>query len=291
MLYTIGNEQLSVTISSYGAELQSIRNSQGVEYLWQGNPIYWNDRAINLFPYVGRLTEGTYLLQNKRYQMDIHGFIKSSNFQAEQTSLRSVSFWFCDDTLTRMQYPYSFLYRESYEVSQGTIIITYEILNRCKHEMHFGIGGHPGFNVPLDVDLEFSDYYLEFSNACKPFRVGMSKECFVSGIDEPFPLINGNILPLNHGLFVNDAIILTGMDSTVTLKCDKNDGAVSVCFPQMRYLGLWHKPNTDAPYLCIEPWASLPSRQGIIEDLEQQPDLICLPVNETYRNTWSIRIE
>lgn len=38
---TLSNELLTVTASSLGAELQSIRNNlTGHEYLWQGDPYY-----------------------------------------------------------------------------------------------------------------------------------------------------------------------------------------------------------------------------------------------------------
>jgi galactose mutarotase-like enzyme len=59
----------------------------------------------------------------------------------------------------------------------------------------------------------------------------------------------------------------------------------------MKYLGLWHVPKTKAPYICIEPWSSLPSRQDIVEEFENQSDLISLPSGETYNNPWVITIE
>ena len=34
------NEKLTVTISAHGAELQSIKNAEGREYLWQGDEKY-----------------------------------------------------------------------------------------------------------------------------------------------------------------------------------------------------------------------------------------------------------
>ena len=54
MNYTINSEKLSVTVSTKGGEMQSIRTNDGTEYLWQGDPNTWPDRALNLFPYVGR---------------------------------------------------------------------------------------------------------------------------------------------------------------------------------------------------------------------------------------------
>ena len=58
MLYTIQNSQMRVTIDSLGAQLMSITAADGTEYLWGGDEAYWRNRAPNLFPYVGRLTEG-----------------------------------------------------------------------------------------------------------------------------------------------------------------------------------------------------------------------------------------
>ncbi len=40
-LHTLKNEQLTVTASSFGAELQSVTGADGVEYLWNGDPAYW----------------------------------------------------------------------------------------------------------------------------------------------------------------------------------------------------------------------------------------------------------
>ena len=46
------NEQLSVVVSEKGAELQSIKDANGKEYLWQADPKYWNRRSPILFPIV-----------------------------------------------------------------------------------------------------------------------------------------------------------------------------------------------------------------------------------------------
>ena len=80
MNHQISNDNLSVLVSEHGSELQSIRNKDQIEYLWQGDPAYWSGRAPTIFPYVGRLTEGSYYFQNKRYEMSIHGFASTQEF-------------------------------------------------------------------------------------------------------------------------------------------------------------------------------------------------------------------
>lgn len=37
------------------------------------------------------------------------------------------------------------------------------------------------------------------------------------------------------------------------LTSDKGKKSIHVNYPDMPYLGLWHWPKTDAPYICIEP--------------------------------------
>ena len=58
----------------------------------------------------------------------------------------------------------------------------------------------------------------------------------------------------------------------------------------MPYLGIWHAPETDAPFVCIEPWSSLPSTDGVIDEFETKPDFITVEPKETYTNSWSISI-
>ena len=155
--------------------------------------------------------------------------------------------------------------------------------------MYFGLGGHPGFRVPLTEGKHFEDYCLRFAEPCSPKRVGFTPDCFVTGENTEYTLSNGTDIPLRHDLFDDDAIVLRDMAREVTL-CSDDMRAVTVRYPQMRYLGIWHMPKTDAPYVCIEPWLSLPAHAGRKAVLEEQEDLVALAPGETYRNLWSIEI-
>ena len=79
------------------------------------------------------------------------------------------------------------------------------------------------------------------------------------------------------------------MAREVTLECGGGP-SITVRFPGMQYLGLWHWPKTDAPYVCIEPWCSLPADAGKITVFEEQSDLISLEPGKTYTNDWTITI-
>lgn len=286
---TISNGILTVQIDSLGASLQSIRENT-TEYLWQGDPAYWPEQAPNLFPYVGRLTGGSYRYAGKLYHMDIHGFAKNSLFEIVMARQSEARLSLRDDARTYSQYPFHFSLDVSCRLTGKRLDITFQVQNRDEKDMYFGIGGHPGFRVPIERGLNFEDYLLEFPETCCPKRICFSADHFVTGEPVPYALKEGRYLPLSHGLFEDDALVLTDIPRQVTLTSPKGNKGVRLSFPEMSYLGLWHTPCTDAPYVCLEPWASLPSRKGVLEDLQTQPGLLLLAPGEVSFYKWSIEI-
>ena len=291
MEYKIKNEFLTVIVSDRGAELQSVKGSDGTEYLWQGNQEIWGDRAPNIFPYVARMTDGKYTVYGNEYRMKIHGFVMYATLQMERQSEDSLTFCLESNEATREQYPFDFTYRITYILKEHTLKIVTGVENRSDRRMYFGTGGHPGFNVPLEDGFAFSDYYLEFDQPSKPTRVGFTEACFLNGRDEPYALENNRRIPLRHDLFDEDAIVLKNTARSVRLVCDGGRHSVTVSWPEHGYIGFWHMPRMEAPYVCIEPWSSLPSRDGVVENLAQQSDLIGLDAGKTYENTWTIEIQ
>ena len=290
MIYTIKNDSLKVEINSRGGEIWSIVKD-GTEYLWQGDAKYWGDRAFNLFPYIARLTDGKYTVDGQTYSLTIHGFVNYTELNVLEQSEDSIVLGITQTAETLEKYPYDFHYSVAYTLKGDKLEVKFAVSNDNDKTMYFGVGGHPGFNVPLEEGLGFEDYYLEFDTDEEPVRVGFSKTCFLNGQDKPFALAEGNRIPMAHNMFDNDAIVLTAMSKGITLKSDKSAKSVHVEYPEMDYLGIWHMPFTDAPYVCIEPWTSLPSRQDVVEDLATQPSLVSLPARESYENTWTIQIQ
>lgn len=288
MLHAIKNQFLTITASEQGAELQSILACDGTEYLWQGDETYWKDRALNIFPYVARLTEGQYEMDKNRYRMPIHGLAPYMRFSFSGGQDDTMTFTARDTQETLNSYPRHFVFRVSYRLRENVLSVIYEVENRDGKTLFFGLGGHPGFNVPLRAGLGFADYRLEFSQPCWPRRIGFTPECFLDGTDAPFPLEYGRQIALRHELFDNDAVVLTDMAREVTLFTPEDSHGITVSFPQMPYLGLWHTPKSDAPYLCIEPWCTLPSKQDEIAVFERDALLRLLP-GEVYCNQWQIR--
>lgn len=289
MNYTIKNDILNVEISSFGAELQSIKRNN-VEYLWQGDENSWKNRATNIFPYVGRMQEGKYTYKGKTYEMGGHGLVRHIDFTVEKSEDQKIIFKMISNEETLKSYPFNFEYFITYELKEDTLFITSKVVNKDNKAMYFGLGGHPGFITPLDNSLKFEDYYLEFDECAKINNIRVSEKGLITHKEE-YPLKDDKILNLTHNLFDNDALIFENMSKGVMLKTDKDNKSVYVKYEDMTYLGIWHSPKKEVNFVCIEPWTSLPSRDGIIEDIEKQENLIYLEENKQYENKWSITIK
>jgi len=290
MRITIGNETLSLTVDTVGAQMMHLQTAFGREYLWQGDPKYWVDRAPTLFPFIGRLTNDSYQFRGQVYPMGIHGFAAASEFAVEEQTANKLVLLLKSNETTLRQYPFDFALYITYALQENTLEITYRVENNSDYVMPFGIGGHPGFRVPWVEGERFEDYRLEFSQACQPDRIGFTPAVYLSGHDDAYSLVESKYLPLKHELFDEDAVILKNMAREVTLRSCVSGGAITVSYPDMPYLGIWHWPCTDAPYVCIEPWSSLPARQDVVEEFSCKSDLVHLAPGKTYENCWTITI-
>ena len=113
---TLHNDRLSIEVSSFGAELQSIKDGDGKEYLWQGDDKYWGRRSPILFPIVCGLWKGTYRTEGDTYSLGRHGFARDMNFQLLKLTEQSVTYLLHDNENTLRQYPYHFMLTVTYKL-------------------------------------------------------------------------------------------------------------------------------------------------------------------------------
>ena len=290
-LYTIENQEIKVTITDQGAEMISlIGKADNTEYLWQGDPTYWTGHAYNLFPICGRLTEGKYTYRGNTYEMNLHGFFRKSHVDMYEQGDNFISFRMVDSEATRKIYPFGFDFTLTYTLMENTVVTTFDVINTGDNDLIFAVGGHPGFNLPMGGEGAFEDYYLEFDEPCETRKLVMSETCYYMNDTVPFPLRDGKYLSLTHDLFDNDAIFLANAAEGVTLKSGKSGKYVHLSYPDMKFVGLWHAPKTEAPYMCIEPWTSVPAIDGVIDDFETKLEMNKLAPGATYTNSFSITV-
>lgn len=304
MIYTLKNSEMEVQVSSKGGELVSLRDADQTEYIWIGDARYWKRHAPQLFPCIGRLTNNQYRMDGALHEMGQHGFLRDYELTkveseeqdivldgvADPAGAASLHLQLTSDASTRQLYDRDWTVDIFYRLCGKTLSVKFQVRNRDVRTMRFGYGIHPGFNVPLNPALRFEDYRLDFHEVSTPKQMELTERYTISGGMHDYTLEEGRYLPLQHSLFNHDAIILKDMPHTVTLGSQKDEKKVTVTFPDMPYLGIWHAPETDAPFVCIEPWSSLPSTDGVIDEFETKPDFITVEPEETYTNSWSISI-
>lgn len=290
MIYSIENKILKATVDTSGAQLQSIYSkATETEYLWQGDPAYWAGRAYNLFPTIGRMYKNTYTYDGNEYSLRCHGIARYRAFQLTDRTATKLTFRLTEDEDSLKEYPFKFEFFIRYELKEATLEISFIVKNTDEKELIFALGGHPGFNVPFGKGA-FEDYYLEFSEKTKVLFHTLSESKFMTGEKLPLPLTEGVRLPLRHELFDNDAAILGNTCREISLKSKADPRYITVKYPDFRYLGVWHTPETDAPFVCIEPWSALPATDGVITDLSAKEDMTRLAPGKTYKTSWSIEI-
>ncbi|MBR2499404.1 MAG: aldose 1-epimerase family protein [Clostridia bacterium] len=289
MIKKLENDFLSVEINEFGAELFSIKGKKsGFEYLWQGNPEFWKGRATILFPICGRLFAGKYIYKNKEYEMPIHGIAKLFEFNSRVISNKEIEFELKSSEKTKKYYPFDFIFKVKYKLKNNLLITKFIVKNTGEDVMFFSYGGHPGFNVPFSKNEKFENYYLEFSTN-EMSKLIFSETCFDTGENEKISFTKKKLL-LNHNLFDNDALFFKSESDKVKLKSTKSKNSIELCYKNMTCLGVWHKPKTDAPYICIEPWHGIPSKDGVIDDIETKSQMIKLDPNKKYTNLFTMKI-
>ena len=156
------NDKLTVEVSSHGAELQSIKNAEGHEYLWQGDEKYWPRRSPLLFPIVCGLWKDEYRVDGKTYSLPRHGFARDMDFVVLDKTETSVTYGLDANEETLKVYPYEFHLNVRYVLKEDTVNVFWIVKNTGKEEMHFQVGGHPAFNLP-DVAEGYSTLEKEMA--------------------------------------------------------------------------------------------------------------------------------
>ena len=285
-MITITNDELIVAINEKGAELQSIQLS-GVEYLWQADANFWGKHAPVLFPVVGELKDGKYIFKNKEYKLPRHGFARDKIFEAEQKDTTCAIFTLKSNEETFAVYPFEFILRVKYMIKGNELFCTYYVQNINADTMYFSVGGHPAFNVPLNKNLLYTDYALQFDKDDLLKRY-LLKAGLINDETESIQL-NKKMLQLKPELFYNDAIVLKHISSKkIILKTNKDPHGLKFKFNGFPYFGIW--AAKDAPFVCLEPWCGITDNIRHNHELINKEGINQLAAGDNWQKAWSVEL-
>lgn len=148
---TLKNKALTLNISLHGAELTSIRDSFGREFLWQADPAFWKRHSPVLFPIVGSLWDKHFRVNGREYEMGQHGFARDMDFRLVSESEDEMWFELKSSPETLAKYPYEFTLCIGYRLEANKIHVMWEVSGDDSQTMWFQIGAHPAFYLPRFV--------------------------------------------------------------------------------------------------------------------------------------------
>jgi galactose mutarotase-like enzyme len=274
--HTLRSDGIAATILAHGAELCSLKDSRGLELLWQAGP-EWPRHAPLLFPIVGKLKNDELRHRGKTYPMTQHGVARDHRFEWVEREPDRCALVLTDNAATRQRYPFAFRLAVTYALQHSDLDVMLEIANTGEETLPASIGAHPAFNWPLLAGLEKQAYALTFSDE-EPAPVRRLKDGLLRAAPEPTP-VHGKTLALSERLFDDDAVILDRLASTSVRYAADRGPSIEMFWEGFRELGVWSKP-AGAPFVCIEPWYGTASPSEFDGEFADKPGLMHIAPGE-----------
>ena len=287
-MYTLKNDQLEISINAHGAELVRVVKA-GHDYLWDGNPAFWGRTSPVLFPIVGTVAKGKYLVEGVEYELPQHGFARDLVFDVVSTTNDEIWFSLVASDKTRAVYPFDFELRIGYVLHDAQVAVKWEVVNRGDKVMPFSIGAHPA----LLAGPELADYSLQmgtsmgietyvFDNARGLVDVDAEKVEIIENL--PF-------LPLSKDLFAEYPTLILEGESEIMLRSYTHDREVEIAFDGFPYVGIWSPINAAgevAPFVCVEPWYGLADTSEVPGELKNKVGIQMLKAGEEFTASYTM---
>src|SRR5574344_1134830 len=306
---TISNHILTVTVSSHGAELVSIKKSPNArnrstrqtnsdtEYLWQGDDAngthFWNRHNPILFPVVGRLWNDTYRVGDAQYHLPQHGFARDSEFQFVDSltptrQKNSLTLQLESNENTHAVYPYDFVLQVNYKLYESTVIAIWSIVNKGPNIMYFQIGAHPAILYPnFNVnDLVHAHLVWNYPRESKKMTLLGESGCCLQKYGKIEP--TDAVLPLTDNTFEKGALVKESSLGYLTMLTPDKSPYVSVICSKADVWGIWAPNKPNCPFVCLEPWCGRADDEGFEGDISQRKYIKALAPNSKFMFQYGI---
>ncbi|NQX28515.1 aldose 1-epimerase family protein [Microbacteriaceae bacterium VKM Ac-2854] len=281
--YTLGSAALSLTVATHGAELTSLRDAAGTEFLWQAGP-EWRRHAPVLFPIIGRVPEDTIQHNGSRYELRQHGFARDREFALAGIAADEAVFRLESDDETRAKWPFDFALIIAYAVTDASVRITQTVENTGSVPFGASVGNHPAFGYPLPGAT--GAHRVEFSQP-EPEGFKRAPENLLLPTSYAAPFVDG-ALPVDEALFEDGVLIFDEPKRRTVRLSAEGATPITIDTGDFDVIGVW-KP-VDAPFLCLEPWRSIPTPDGWNGDIIDKPAQFTLQPGESRAFSYSITL-
>lgn len=287
-LIKLQSPRLSCTIAICGAELLSLCDETARdEFIWQRDPAYWAASAPILFPVIGRMKDGGYVLDQQFYEIPKHGFARDLDFAVVVADESNATFRLTDNARTIANFPFAFALEVKFSLQASTLTVDYHVENRSMRVMPFALGSHPAFALPVESG-GIEDWSIVFSESEAPLYHRVT-ENLLSSTPAPFIFSADNSIPLSQTLFDHDALIFKNIRSRkLKLQHRKHGTRLTFDTGGAPVLGIWSKPG--APYVCLEPWWGFDDSSEIHPEIFARPAMLRLAPGEIFKANYQITV-
>jgi galactose mutarotase-like enzyme len=269
----VSSPELHAEINPLGAQLSILRDRDGRDLLWNGDPTVWNGRAPVLFPIVGELAGGKYRVAGETYHLSRHGFARGKVFEVIAATSSTALFRLRSDESTFPVYPFPFELDVRFALEGPSLSVTLYVRNSGAEPLLASVGYHPAFRWPLPFGQERAAHFIEFaSDEPQPIR-RLNAIGLLSPQGYPTP-VSGRRLTLEDSLFDKDAVIFDQLRSRSVTYGAAAGPRIRVDFPNSPYLGVWTKPG--AHFICIEPWHGIADPEGFQGEFAAKPGVFAV---------------
>lgn len=287
MRQELRSEHLSIAVNSHGAELCSIKNRNGTEFIWQADPSVWARHAPLLFPIVGKLKDNTFIFDGKSYTLPQHGFARDLEFVLTRADETSCSFELRSTPETRIKYPFDFVLTTDYCLDNNKIVVSHNVRNPSKTPLFFSIGAHPGFNCPATPNERFEDHYLEFEK--DQYVITLLQNGQRTSRKDSLRLKDKRLF-LSPSVFDQDALVFEkGQIDRLTFSSLVSGPVLTLECSGWPWFGIWSKKGASR-FVCLEPWQGVTDHETATQRLEDKEGIIRLEAGAVFNCSYSIII-
>lgn len=286
-IVTIASAGLRAQINPFGAELWRVQDAHGRDLLWDGDPAWWTGRAPLLFPIIGRLPDDRFEHKGRVYDLPKHGLARRGLFEVVARAPARATFRLAASEASRAVYPFDFVLEVEFAVDGPDLSMTATVRNAGAETMPATFGYHPAFRWPLPDGGARGGHAIHFVEP----EAGPLRRLGGDGLlaaDRRVSPVEGRKLALRDDLFVDDAVILQSIAGRSLRYAGEGGPALDISWRGLPHLGVWTKPG--APYVCIEPWRSLPAESQAAAALTDRRDLDQLAPGEAFEVAMSLRL-
>lgn len=159
------------------------------------------------------------------------------------------------DGTTLKKFPFAFRMELSYALEGRSLTETWKVTNNSGEDMYFSFGGHPAFACPLRKAEQ---------------SVGRT-DCFIRLYGADGEALTDGFLPVTEHIFDQDALCLERQGITAVGLCDGGKKEYVRLEADCPVRGIWSVPDSNAGYICLEPWWGICDSKGYAGTLQERP--------------------